>query len=312
MQKESKILITGSGGVLGYGIINALKLSGYNNLLVPNKTELNVFDKECVDDYFSFHKPDYVFHLASLVFGLKGNLDNQLKSISNNTIINQNVILACHHFSVKKIFFAGTVASYPYPYLHLPLIEDDLMLGEPHNGEYGYAMSKRHALAYLKILKENHGIDYCYALFTNLFGQNDKFDTVNGHVIPSLIHKAYNSLHYGDSVLNVWGRPETTRDFLHSSEAGFATLHAMQNISGIVNIASGVETTMGNVVDAILDYFNGKLTINWEKDSPVGIPNRSVSIDRLSKSGFLPRFDLNKQISETISWYENNLIRIRK
>ncbi|TYL42248.1 GDP-L-fucose synthase [Dickeya sp. ws52] len=312
MEKTSKILITGSGGVLGYGLVNSLRSSGYDNLLTPNRNEMDCLNQDSVDDYLNKNRPEYVFHLASLVFGLKGNLDNQLKSISNNTIINQNVIVSSHKFNVKKIFFAGTVASYPFPYIQQPLVEDDLLMGEPHDGEYGYAMAKRHALAFLKILNKYHSIDYCYALFTNLFGENDRFDPINGHVIPSLIDKAYNSIQNGDNILNVWGRPETTRDFLHNSEAGFAALHAMNNISGVVNIASGVETSMGDVVKAIVSGFDNKISVSWNENAPIGIPRRSVSIERLRNSGFDPKFDLKEQISDTISWYKNNILGIRK
>ncbi|WP_038913177.1 GDP-L-fucose synthase family protein [Dickeya zeae] len=312
MEKTSKILITGSGGVLGYGLVNALRSNGYDNLLTPNRNEMDCLNQDSVDDYLNKNRPEYVFHLASLVFGLKGNLDNQLKSISNNTIINQNVILSSHKLNIKKIFFAGTVASYPFPYVRQPLAEDDLLLGEPHDGEYGYAMAKRHALAFLKILNKYHNVDYCYALFTNLFGENDRFDPVNGHVIPSLIDKAYNSIKNGDNILNVWGRPETTRDFLHNKEAGLAALHAMNNVSGVVNIASGVETSMGDVVKAIVNFFDNKISASWNEDAPIGIPKRSVSIERLRNSGFTPNFDLEKQISDTISWYRNNILGIRK
>nr|WP_192457791.1 GDP-L-fucose synthase [Musicola keenii] len=312
MEKTSKILITGSGGVLGYGLVKALLINGYDNLLTPNRHEMDCLNQDSVDDYLNKNRPEYVFHLASLVFGLKGNLDNQLKSISNNTSINQNVILSCHKFDVKKIFFAGTVASYPYPYIQQPLVEDDLFSGEPHDGEYGYAMAKRHALAFLKILNKYHHTDYCYALFTNLFGENDRFDPVNGHVIPSLIDKAYNSIQNGENVLNVWGRPETTRDFLHNSAAGLAALHAMNHVSGVVNIASGVETSMGDVVSAIAGCFDNKLSVSWNENAPIGIPRRSVSIERLRNSGFTPDFDLERQISDTILWYKNNILGVRK
>lgn len=311
MKKDNRILITGAGGVLGYGLLDALTKNGYENILTPDRSEMNCLSQESVADYFNQHRPEYVFHLASLVYGLKGNLDNQLKSISNNTIINQNVICSCHQFNVKKIFFAGTVASYPFPYVKLPLDENDLMSGEPHGGEYGYAMSKRHALAYLKILNQYHNVDYCYALFTNLFGANDKFDSVNGHVIPSLIEKAYNSLHNGSDKLIVWGRPETTRDFLYNKQAGLAALHAMINISGVVNIASGIETSMGDIVNSIVNYYD-KIIPVWDENAPIGIPKRSVSISILNDSGFNPDFDLKEQISDTISWYENNLHRVRK
>ncbi|MFW5394211.1 NAD-dependent epimerase/dehydratase family protein, partial [Yersinia sp. 2544 StPb PI] len=155
-------------------------------------------------------------------------------------------------------------ASYPYPYKSLPLKEDFFLDGEPHWGEYGYASAKRHALAYLKIMKEYDGIDYCYGLFTNLFGQNDKFDTVNGHVIPSLIEKSISSINNCTNRLNVWGRPDTTRDFLFSYDAGIAAILAMEKYSGVINIASGKESSMQEVTDAINEYFDNKMDIVWD------------------------------------------------
>ncbi|MBQ4796683.1 NAD-dependent epimerase/dehydratase family protein, partial [Pectobacterium versatile] len=66
MERKSKILITGAGGVLGYGLSDALAKNGYDNVLTPNRNEMNCLNQESVDDYFNQHQPDYVFHLASL------------------------------------------------------------------------------------------------------------------------------------------------------------------------------------------------------------------------------------------------------
>lgn len=312
MDKNDVILITGAGGVLGYGLLQALNERKYINILSPNSSELNALDEKSVDDYFRKNKPSYVFHLASLVYGLQGNLDNQLKSLCSNTLINQNIILACKNHNVKKIFFAGTVASYPYPYKSLPLKEDSFLEGEPHWGEYGYANAKRYALAYLKIMKEYEGIDYCYGVFTNLFGQNDKFDTKNGHVIPSLIEKAISSVNNNVFKLNVWGRPDTTRDFLFSYDAGVAAVMAMNNYSGVINIASGKESLMQDVTNAINAYFGQRLDIVWDPDAPVGVPKRSVDVTRLEKIGFETTLNLNNDIATVIEWYKNNLDGIRK
>ncbi|XBS68530.1 NAD-dependent epimerase/dehydratase family protein [Acerihabitans sp. KWT182] len=312
MNIDKKILITGGNGVLGYGLKRALTQRGYVNVLAPSKKELNALDQLSVNSYFDINKPDYVFHLASLVYGLQGNLDNQFTSLCSNTLINQNVLQACKSNNVEKIFFAGTVASYEYPYRKLPLEESFSMSGDPHFGEYGYAMAKRHALSYLKILKEYHGIDYCYGLFTNLFGPNDKFDIKNGHVIPSLIEKAISNVRAGEKKLKVWGRPETTRDFLYSFDAGHAAVHAFDNYSGIINIASGIETSIKDVVDAINLYFENNLVLEWDPKSPIGVPRRSVNIDKLLSTGYQPSLNLNKNIAETIDWYLNNLSGIRK
>ncbi len=308
----SKILITGARGLLGTALVNELKNQGFMNLFCPSSKELNLLDNTLVKTWFDVNKPEYVFHLASLVFGLKGNMDNQLKSIHQNTQMNLNLFDACGNNKVKKIFFAGTVASYPYPYPSLPLKEEFFTNGEPHGGEYGYATAKRHALSYLKILKETKNVDYCYGIFTNLYGMNDKFDTNGGHVIPSLIKKAYDAINSDNKLFKVWGKPETTRDFLYVEDAAKICILAFNNISGILNIASGRELTMGDIVEVIEQYFDGKLNVVWDSEAPIGIPKRSVCIDRLNELNPHNLTSIANGLQKTIDWYIQNSVDARK
>lgn len=304
MELTSKILVTGARGLLGTSIVNELKNQGFINVFCPTSSELNLLNNDMVEVWFVDNKPEYVFHLASLVYGLKGNLDNQLKSIHQNTQINLNLFNACGEHGVKKIFFAGTVASYPYPYPSLPLKEEFFMDGEPHTGEYGYAIAKRHALSYLKILKQTKNIDYCYGIFTNLYGINDKFDTDGGHVIPSLIKKSIDAMKDGQRVLNVWGNKDTKRDFLNSKDAATAALLCMQKANEIVNISSGRTISMGEIVEYIQIYFNNDLIIEWDYNAPIGIAERSVSNEKLLSYGFKSDISMKSGVLQTLKWAE--------
>ncbi|WP_039046412.1 NAD-dependent epimerase/dehydratase family protein [Plesiomonas shigelloides] len=312
MNLNDCILVTGSGGVLGQAILGQLTNEGFDNVLSPSSSELNLLDSEKLEVFFEEKKPKFVFHLASLVFGLKGNLNNQINSISKNTIINNNLLMACFRHGVKKVFFAGTVAAYPYPFIELPLREDFYLSGEPHSGEYGYAASKRHGLSYLNIMKNNHEVDYCYGIFTNLYGPHDKFDIENGHVIPSLIEKSFISISSGENSLEVWGNKNTTRDFMLSTDAARAAVLAMKKYSGLINIASGVETSIENVCNAINKWHGYKLTLAWDQNAPIGVPNRSVDNSRLQGLGFKCDYDIEDGIKLVMDWYCNNTNMIRR
>jgi len=310
MEKDDLIAVIGAGGVLGNGILKALAAGGYTNVIAPPRSELDCSSLQLVDAWFSEKRPKYVFHLASLVYGLKGNLNNQLKSLVENTEIASNVIVSAEKYKISKIFYSGTVASYPYPYQSMPLSEDQFWQGLPHAGEYGYAMAKRHAFAYLEVLRKNSGIDFCYGIFTNLYGINDRFDTEQGHVIPSLIAKAVSAKSFRKGVLKVWGRPETTRDFLFGDDAGEAAVLAMNLYDGMINISSGKETRMDQVAAAIAESVGG-LSIEWDENAPVGIPNRVVCNERLKALGFNEKNDLLSGIKATVSWYEKNKGSVR-
>ena len=311
MKTDSTILVTGAGGVLGTAILSALREQGHEAILAPTKAELNCMDEAAVDRYFERHRPTHVFHLASLVFGIKGNLQNQALSFKANTLMSLYVLDACAKYGVEKVFFAGTVASYAYPYISLPLKEEHFWMGTPHAGEYGYALAKRASLGHLQILQQSSGLNFCYGIFTNLYGPYDKFNTQTGHVIPSLVVKVVRAETEANAVLEVWGKPQTTRDFLYADDAAQAAILAMEKHSGEINIASGLETTMGALVDALSRSANRTLQVKWVSDQPVGIPNRHCDVSRLQSLGFAPRHTLETGIAETLQWYRENASNAR-
>lgn len=305
MNLSSKIFITGGNGMLGRALIDELIRSGFKNIIAPSRKELDLVDRPSVKKYLIKERPDYIFHLASLVYGLKGNMKNQFESLVDNTRIYSNV-LECigEDFRPKKIFFAGTVASYGFPYVKQPIIEDDLFVGLPHEGEYGYAMAKRHAYSYLKIGRDLHSVDYIYGLLTNLFGENDTFDSVNGHVIPSLISKAVDAVKWGCQTFEVWGNSESSRDFLYIKDAAKAIIYLMINGSGIYNISSGQNRSMGQLAASISNGLSNMVLPVWNKNEPVGISERYVSNKKLTDLGFGGYTDFDLAIKNTISWYK--------
>lgn len=310
MKSTDKILITGSSGVLGYGLLKALKESGYNNLYTPNHKELDLLNYNNIKSYLEYYKPSYVFHLASIVYGIKGNEINQWPALIKNTSINQNLLLAISEVkTVKKIFYAGTVASYPAN-SEMPLREPNFFLGIPHDGEFGYACSKKYVYAYLVLLLKKFGIEFTYGIFTNIYGPNDRFNSETGHVIPSLIAKA-ESAYRSKTSLKIWGDPGTTRDFIYNEDAGYAALLAMNKSNGLINISSGKETTMKQVAASIVSNYKN-LEYTWDSSKPIGISNRSVSNALLKGLGWKEKNSFNEGISKTISWYRNNPNKIRR
>lgn len=308
---NDRVLVIGAAGLLGRAMVAELERQGFAAILTPNSRELDCLDPAATRGYFEREKPTVVFHLAAVVFGLKGNLDNQFLSLTRNTLINHNVLTACAATSVRKTFFAGTVACYAFPYVRLPLDENDLLAGPPHGGEFGYASAKRHALAYLEVMKADLGLDFVYGALTNLYGPGDKFDVTNGHVIPSLIRKAGLASEQGGP-FEVWGKPSTTRDYLYAPDAAAGVIHLMRTeASGVINIASGHTSMLGDVVDAIRTYFPTLPSTTWRSDMPVGIPERSVSVSRLRAAGFTATRSLESGIQATCEWYLQNKNSIR-
>lgn len=305
MDTHSRILITGAYGMLGTHVRAALERLGYTNLLCPPQSELDLLQRDAVERYFAAHTPAYVFHLAGLVYGLGGNMQNQTNAFFVNADINLNVLRAAAQTQVTKIFFAGTVASYPYPFKKLPLTEDQLFLGTPHAGEYGYATAKTLGYRALELLKRESNIDYCIGLFTNLFGEHDTFNSASAHVLPSLIYKVHNAIQ-NNTPLEVWGTGSATRDFLYAPDAAEAAVFLMNNFSGMCNVSSGEEKSISDVVQTLIEISAFTGPVQWQTNAPVGIEQRSVDNNILRSLGFSHFTPFGAALKKTYDWYKNN------
>ena len=300
-----RMMVTGASGVLGAALVKALQGQNTYELLCPTHQELDLLNAEAVTEYFRRERPTTLVHLAALVFGLKGNLTNQLLALHTNTLMTANVLSAVVEAPINYVFYAGTVASYPFPYPSLPLVESMLFNGVPHHGEYGYGMAKRHSYAYLRLLRTELGIKNCMGVFTNLYGPQDRFNVETGHVIPSLVAKAHEAKSLG-TPLEIWGDGSATRDFLHVADAARAILLCVESqYEGILNISSGREVSIRHVAE-ILAEAAAVPRLVFSPGQPVGIPARVVDNSNLLRIGFRDEVDLAEGLTSTYRWYADN------
>ncbi|MEZ5871931.1 MAG: NAD-dependent epimerase/dehydratase family protein [Nitratireductor sp.] len=306
------VFVTGGNGLLGRAVLAALADAGISDIHAPGRDELDLTDRARVQAYVSDLRPQTVIHLASLVFGLGGNSRNQMRSLSENSAINDNLLTTLQRYPARRFFFAGTVASYPYPYAVMPLCEEEFFNGLPHRGEFGYAMAKRQSWPYLEILAEETGLEFTYGIFTNLYGPGDRFDIVNGHVVPSLVAKAHAAAGEGGS-LRVWGDGSATRDFLFVTDAARAVIHCLSNPPSrpLVNISSAEEVTIRKLALTIAANFD-HVPVDFDTTGAVGIPKRVIDNSRLLATGFSGFTSLEEGIASTCQWYAENQGDVRR
>lgn len=295
-----RILITGGSGLVGSSLIR--HLTGSYEIFAPSHLELDLNDEKRVDDYFKTNKIDVCIHAAAIVFGLGGHLKQPDEAIFANTRLDQNVFNAVRNNKLKKFIYIGTVAAYGFPYAQLPLREEDFYIGEPHDSEYGYASAKRAASSFCKVLSDA-GIPSTYCILTNVYGPNDRFNVSTGHVIPSLIAKASQASSDGEP-LSVWGNPETTRDFIFVDDISAAIKQLIDSpFEGIVNLSTGIETSMLEVAEGISKRF-GISKIQWEVNKPQGIPKRVVSNKLLKSVINFKQTEFEAGLDQTVEWYK--------
>lgn len=311
MEKNSRILITGGNGLVGYALRKVLEEQGYTKIFTPKSKEYNLTNMEQTLKMFAEIKPDYVFHNAARVYGIMGNMENKGLSYLDNVLINTNTIEACRIFEVKKIVAMGSGCVYPYPSPGLPLKEDMMWMGMPHDSEDSYAISKRAMSMQLKAYKESYDTKSAFVISGNLYGPHDKFDEEFGHVTPALISKFYRAKENGDDIV-VWGDGSAQRDFLFSYDVAQALINIMLHIEGPVNMGSGNVIKIKDIVDTLAEITNLQDKIKWDATKPNGQDYRAYDLTKLKSTGFEAKYDLKKGLEIAWEWFCENQDLIRK
>ncbi|MBR72844.1 MAG: GDP-fucose synthetase [Rhodospirillaceae bacterium] len=302
MQKNETVLVTGAKGLVGSAICDYMNNQGFHDVIGIGSQDCDLRDPNPTIRMFEKYKPRYVFHAAARVYGIMGNILNKGLSFYDNVMINTNVIEAARLVEVEKITVMGTGAIYPYPSPRIPLNEEDIFLGEPHPSENSYAHAKRAMLAMLKSYQESYNMNWAYIVSCNLYGPKDKFDTINGHVIPSLIKKFYDAKKSGDNV-SVWGNGSAKRDFMYVEDTARVIFEIMRRINGPVNIGSGQVVSIARIVEILCNVSNMNGRVEWDDGKPNGQDYRAYDLSKINSLEFDCLYNMEQGLKNTWDWY---------
>lgn len=301
--KNKKILITGGKGFVGSHVVDFLLQKRHvsrSQLLIPDSAK---------DDLRNFRQAsrvvkgiDIILHLAADVGGIAYSSSHPATQMRNCLQIDLNVLEAAVQEKAEKLVCVSSAVAYPET-AKSPLKEIDLFQGEPAKGGYGYGFAKRMVVILSRAYHEEKGLNVSVLLAANAYGPGDDFDPETSHVIPSLIRKCLT-----ERKLVVWGDGSQIRDFLYVKDFAEAVVLSAERlkICQPVNIGSGEQISIRDLVNFIvrLTGFKGKIT--WDINKPKGQPRRLVEIAKAKKLlGFKPRYSLEAGLKETIEWYKN-------
>ncbi len=154
------------------------------------------------------------------------------------------------------------------------------------------------------------GLDYAYLVSGNLYGPRDTFDPVNGHVLPSLIHKFYeaslDTRPWQDaSPVTIWGDGATTRDFLYSEDlADIVSFMLGNKFTGAINTGSGQTASIEYIAKRLcsisgVDYAR----VQYDTTKPKGRPNCFADLSKLHDLGWSAPTFLGDGLKKTYDWY---------
>ena len=298
-------MVTGGAGFLGRFIVDHLRAFNIE-VFVPRSLDYNLVQTEDVKRLYADTSPDLVIHLAAVVGGIGANEKNPGKFFYENLMMGVQLIEQARLHEIKKFVALGTVCAYP-KFTPTPFREDDLWNGYPEETNAPYGLAKKMMLVQSRSYRQQYGFNSIFLLPANLYGPGDNFDLETSHVIPALIRKCIEARDEGRTFIEVWGTGNGSREFLYVEDCadGVVRAAATYNESEPVNIGTGNEIKISELVALIaqLTGFDGE--IRWQTDRPDGQPKRRLDVTRASeKFGFRARTPFEEGLRKTIEWYE--------
>ena len=305
---DKRVMVTGGAGFLGSHVVEKLGILGCHEVFVVRFEEFDLTRESEVERLFSDHGADIVIHLAGLVGGIGANKSFPADYFYQNLMMG---VLTMHYAwksGAKKFVAAGAGCGYP-EHAPMPLKESSFWDGFPQQESAPYSLAKRmlhvQSIAYWR----QHGFQSVVTVPGNIYGPYDNFNLENAHVIPALVRKFVEATEEGAESLTVWGTGKPTRDFVYAGDVaeGIFKSAEIYDQPQLVNLASGRDTSIRDVVQTLIGItgFDGK--IHWDTSRPDGQCERRFDLSKAEADlGFKARTSLEEGLRLTVDWYRKN------
>ncbi len=310
MKKKSYIFLAGHKGLVGSSLLNLLKRKGYKNVITVDKKKLNLRDYKKVKKFFKNKKVEYLIMAAARAGGIIANSTNQKDFFIENVEIQNSLLQLALDKKVKRTIYLGTSCIYP-KFAKNPISESSLLTGELEKTNQCYAIAKISGIKLSEALFEDYKLNIICIMPTNVYGNNDNFDKINGHVIPAMVSKFIEAKKKSKKIVNLLGTGKPIREFIHSDDLAEAILKCL-NVSSkkidkifkgklpILNIGTGENIKIINLAKMISKFSNYSGIIKFDKRFPDGTYKKNLNSKIIKKLGWKPRINLKNGLKEVI------------
>ena len=301
-----RLLVTGGAGFLGKHVVQKLRERGCREIFVPQSKDYNLVELEAVKRLYQDCKPDIVIHLAAKVGGIGITKKKPGEFFYKNLMMGVQMMEQGRLFELEKFVAIGTVCAYP-KYIPAPFKEEDLWNGYPEETNAPYGLAKKMTLVQAQAYRLQYGFNAIYLLPVNLYGPGDNFDPESSHAIPALIKRCIDAVENNEREIVVWGTGKPTREYLYVEDAAEGILLATEYYNKIdpVNLGSGFEISIRDLVSLIAKLTGFKGQITWDTSRPDGQPRRLFDSSKAEKEfAFKAKTNFEEGLRKTIEWYK--------
>jgi UDP-glucose 4-epimerase len=309
-------LVTGGAGFIGSTLVDRLLADGHHVVVVDDLSsgrpenlaaataahgdrlrfvELDIRDPSTTE-VVAGARPEIVFHLAAQA-DVRVSVADPVKDAEINVLGLLRVLEGARSAGSRKVVFAssgGTIYGEP--------TVDELPVDETHSQHplSPYGVTKKVGCDYLGSYAALHGMGWVALALANVYGPRQ-----DPHGEAGVVAIFAGRLLAGEPC-TVFGTGEQTRDYVYVDDVVDAFVRAADRGDGIINIGTGVETSVNELYRAMADAAGVEAP-------PVEAPARLGELDRISLSaarageqlGWSPRTSLDAGTAAVLAWFRD-------
>jgi GDP-L-fucose synthase len=304
MNPGSRMFVAGHRGLVGSAICRRLEQTGFTNVIVRSRSDLDLRNQQAVNDFLHEARPEYIFLAAAKVGGILANSTYPAEFIYDNLAMQTNLIHGAWKSGVRKLLFLGSSCVYP-KITPQPIREDQLLTSALESTNEWYAVAKIAGIKPAQAYRRQYGFNAISAMPTNLYGPGNNFHPTNSHVIPALLRRFYEARKDGDKEVVIWGSGEPRREFLHADDVASAAVFLMRHYdgAGIINVGTGIDVTIRELAEIIRRVANFEGRITFDRTKPDGTPRKLLDVEKIERLGRRKSISREDGIAETYRWY---------
>ena len=306
-----RIFVAGHTGMAGSAIVRRLRQDAYN-VLVAERSELDLTRQDQTERYFSNIRPDVVIMAAGRVGGIFANDKYPANFLAENLAMALNCIQVSKLVGVQKLLFLGSSCIYP-KFAKQPMSEDLLLTGELEPTNEWYAVAKIAGIKLCEAYRRQYGSDFISVMPTNLYGPGDNYHPQHSHVVAALIRRFHEAKISQASTTVVWGTGIPRREFLYVDDFADACLFVLKNYSGpkFLNIGFGEDVTIAEFAQAVAEVVGFRGKIEYDTSKPDGTPRKLLDSSRLAAMGWKAKVPLREGLAKAYADFLSNTVRER-